>query len=74
LRGALGQILIQQGVIDAAELTDALTRQGGRHPVASELYMLGYASERQLAGALAAQTGWAAVVLDESTIDLRLIT
>jgi len=40
--------------------------------VASELYMLGYASERQLASALAAQSGWPAVVLDESVLDLRL--
>ena len=41
-------MLIQQGIIDAAGLSDALARQSGRHPVASELYALGYASERQL--------------------------
>ena len=55
-----GRCSIQQGVIDASALSDALARQSGRHPVASELYALGYASERQLAIALSAQTGWSA--------------
>jgi len=73
VRGSIGQILIQQGVIDAAALSDALARQSGRHPVASELYALGYASERQLATALSAQTGWPAVVFDESTIRLDVL-
>ena len=73
MRGSIGQILIQQGVIDAAGLSDALARQSGRHPVASELYMLGYASERELATALSSQTGWPAIVLDESTIRLDVL-
>jgi len=73
VRGSIGQILIQQGVIDASALSDALARQSGRHPVASELYALGYASERQLATALSAQTGWPAIVLDESTIRLDVL-
>lgn len=73
MRGSIGQLLIQQGVIDASALSDALARQGGRHPVASELYALGYATERQLATALSVQTGWAAIVLDESTIRLDVL-
>lgn len=73
MRGSIGQILIQQGVIDTAGLSDALARQSGRHPVASELYMLGYASERELATALSSQTGWSAIVLDESTIRLDVL-
>jgi len=73
VRGSIGQILIQQGVIDAAGLSDALARQSGRHPVASELYMLGYATERELATALSTQTGWPAIVLDESTIRLDVL-
>jgi len=73
VRGSIGQILIQQGVIDASALSDALARQSGRHPVASELYALGYASERELATALSAQTGWPAIVLDESTIRLDVL-
>jgi len=73
VRGSIGQILIQQGVIDASGLSDALARQSGRHPVASELYMLGYASERELATALSTQTGWPAIVLDESTIRLDVL-
>jgi CheY-like chemotaxis protein len=73
VRGSIGQILIQQGVIDASALSDALARQSGRHPVASELYALGYASERQLAVALSSQTGWPAIVLDESTIRLDVL-
>ena len=70
MRGSIGQLLIQQGVIDASTLSDALARQSGRHPVASELYTLGYASERQLALALSIQTGWPGIVFDESTIRL----
>jgi CheY-like chemotaxis protein len=73
VRGSIGQLLIQQGVIDASALSDALARQSNRHPVASELYTLGYASERQLCGALSAQTGWSAVVFDESTIRLDVL-
>jgi CheY-like chemotaxis protein len=73
VRGSIGQILLQRGVIDANALSDALARQGSRHPVASELYTLGYASERDLCLALSAQTGWAAVVFDESTIRLDVL-
>ena len=73
VRGSLGQILVLQGVIDASALTDALARQSGRHPVASMLYTLGYASERQLCMALSAQTGWPGIVLDESVIRLDVL-
>src|SRR3569832_2243136 len=61
------------GAIDASGLSDALARQSGRHPVASELYVRGYASERQLCAARAVQTGWPAIVLDESTIRLDVL-
>ena len=70
MRGSIGQILVQQGVIDSDTLADALQRQSARHPVASVIYTLGYASERELAIALAQQTGWPAIVLDESAIRL----
>lgn len=73
MRGSIGQILVSQGVIDTAALSDALARQSNRHPVASELYALGYASERQLCAALSAQTGWSAIVFDESTIRLDVL-
>jgi CheY-like chemotaxis protein len=73
VRGSIGQILLQRGVIDATALTDVLARQSGRHPVASELYTLGYASERELCLALSAQTGWSAVVFDESVIRLDVL-
>jgi len=73
VRGSIGQSLILQGVIDAGALADALARQSGRHPVASELYALGYASERQLCAALASQTGWPAIVFDESSIQLDVL-
>lgn len=62
-----------QGVIDANALSDALAHQSGRHPVASELYILGYASERQLCMGLSAQTGWPGIVLDESVIRLDVL-
>lgn len=73
MRGSIGQLLISQGAIDASALSDALARQSGRHPVASELYVLGYASERQLCTALSLQTGWPGIVLDESTIRLDVL-
>ena len=73
MRGSIGQLLIAQGAIDAGALSDALARQSGRHPVASELYVLGYASERQLCTALSVQTGWPAIVLDESQIRLDVL-
>jgi CheY-like chemotaxis protein len=73
VRGSLGQILVAQGAIDASALADALAHQGGRHPLGSELYMLGYASERQLCMALSAQTGWPGIVLDESVIRLDVL-
>lgn len=73
MRGSIGQLLIAQGAIDAGALSDALARQSGRHPLASELYVLGYASERALATALSVQTGWPAIVLDESTIRLDVL-
>ncbi|MEO8843739.1 MAG: response regulator [Kofleriaceae bacterium] len=73
MRGSIGQLLVAQGVIDAGGLSDALARQSGRHPVASELYALGYATERQLCAALSMQTGWPGIVLDESTIRLQVI-
>lgn len=73
MRGSIGQLLIAQGAIDASALADALARQSGRHPLASELYVLGYASERQLCTALSVQTGWPAIVLDESTIRLDVL-
>jgi CheY-like chemotaxis protein len=73
VRGSLGQILVMQGVIDASALADALAHQNARHPVASELYILGYASERQLCMALSAQTGWPGIVLDESVIRLDVL-
>lgn len=73
VRGSIGQLLVAQGAIDAGALSDALARQSGRHPLASELYVLGYASERQLATALSVQTGWPAIVLDESTIRLDVL-
>ena len=73
VRGSIGQLLIAQGAIDAAALSDALARQSGRHPLASELYVLGYCGERQLATALSVQTGWPAIVLDESTIRLDVL-
>jgi CheY-like chemotaxis protein len=73
VRGSIGQLLIAQGAIDAGGLSDALARQSGRHPVASEIYVLGYATERQLCSALSVQTGWPAIVLDESTIRLDVL-
>ena len=73
VRGSIGQILLRQGVIGADTLADALQRQSARHPVASILYTLGDAREREPAVALAQQTGWPAIVLDESVIRLDVL-
>ncbi len=58
---------------DEATLADALARQSERLPLASMCYVLGYASERELAEALAIATGRPAIVLDECVIDTSLI-
>lgn len=73
MRGSIGQLLVAQNIVDAGALSDALARQSGRHPLASELYVLGYATERQLCAALSVQTGWPAIVLDESQIRLDVL-
>jgi DNA-binding response OmpR family regulator len=66
----LGQVLVARGVLDNVEVNEALERQGERFRLASLCYVLGYAGERALAEALAEQTGWPAVVFDESVLDL----
>ncbi|KAB2908199.1 MAG: hypothetical protein F9K40_04500, partial [Kofleriaceae bacterium] len=58
---------------DEATLADALARQSERLPLASICYVLGHASERELAEALAVATGRPAIVLDECVIDTSLI-
>lgn len=58
---------------DEAALADALARQSERLPLASICYVLGYASERELAEALSLSCGRAAVVLDECVIDTTLL-
>lgn len=71
---AFGRWLVELGALpDDAALADVLARQSERLPVASVAYVLGYASERTLAGVLAAATGRAAIVLDESVIDVSLL-
>jgi CheY-like chemotaxis protein len=55
------------------EVNDALERQGEQLRLASLCYVLGYAGEHMLAEALAEQTGWPAVVFDESVIDLGVL-
>jgi DNA-binding response OmpR family regulator len=65
----LGQVLVARGVLDELEVNEALERQNDRLRLASLCYALGYAAERPLAEALAEQTGWPAIVFDESVID-----
>jgi DNA-binding response OmpR family regulator len=70
----LGRLLLEMGVLpDEATLADALARQSERLPLASICYVLGHASERELAEALAVAMGRAAIVLDECVIDTTLI-
>jgi DNA-binding response OmpR family regulator len=69
----LGQVLVARGVLDESEVNEALERQHDRLRLASLCYALGYAAERPLAEALAEQTGWPAVVFDESVIDFSML-
>ena len=72
-RSPLGKLLVERGVLFGDALDDALARQAHRLPLASQCYLLGYATERPLAAVLAAQTGVPAVILDECVIKLAAI-
>ena len=70
----IGRLLLEMGVLpDEASLADALARQSERLPLASVCYVLGFASERELAGALVVAAGRPAIVLDECVIDTSLV-
>lgn len=72
----LGEILVAQGQVDPRDVNTVLSvpaSTGERKKLASELYRLGVASERALAGGLAEQHGHPAVVLSESSIDLSAL-
>ena len=66
----LGQVLVARGVLDEVDVNAALERQAERLRLASLCYALGYAGERPLAEALSEQTGWPAVIFDESVVEL----
>jgi hypothetical protein len=66
----LGQVLVARGVLGDVDVNAALERQGERLRLASLCYVLGYAGVRALAEALAEQTGWPAVIFDESVVEL----
>jgi len=72
-RGPLGKLLVERGVLFGDALDDALARQAHRLPVASQCYLLGYATERPLASVLAAHLGMPAVILDECVIKLVVL-
>jgi DNA-binding response OmpR family regulator len=70
----LGRLLLEMGVLpDEATLADALARQSERQPLASICYVLGLATERELAEALAISMQRPAIVLDECVIDTSLV-
>ncbi len=72
-RGPLGKLLVERGVLFGDALDDALARQAHRLPVASQCYLLGYATERPLAAVLALHVGVPAVILDECVIKLAVL-
>ena len=73
-RRALGDILIRRGVVTRARLDDALVAQGSSLlPLGSTLIRLGYATEADIALALAEQFGLPAICISSSTIDSRVL-
>ena len=71
--GPLGRLLVERGILPREALDDALARQAHRLPLASQCYVLGYATERPLAAMLAARTGFPAVIIDECVIRLSVL-
>jgi len=69
----LGQVLVARGVLEDVDVNEALERQNERLRLASLCYALGYAGERALAEALSEQTGWPAIIFDESVIDFGVL-
>ncbi|MCE9572280.1 MAG: response regulator [Deltaproteobacteria bacterium] len=72
-RGPLGKLLVERGVLFGDALDDALARQAHRMPIASQCYLLGYATERPLAAVLATHAGMPAVILDECVVKLAVL-
>jgi DNA-binding response OmpR family regulator len=68
----IGDLLVDAGVITAAQLADALARQmtEGEARIASEILGLGLAHERQIAEAMSVASGHPTLVFSESTLDL----
>jgi DNA-binding response OmpR family regulator len=70
----LGDILVRRGAITRTQLDDALVAQGSSLlPLGSTLLRLGFASEAEVARALAEQHGVPAVCLAHSTLDLEVL-
>lgn len=69
----LGQILITRGVVSADDIEDLLAAQSQRQRLASSCLAHQLASEKALAAALSEQTGWPAVVLEESIIETSVL-
>ena len=67
-------MLIGLGAIDESEVADILTMQTEKLPFASTAYVLGYADERMLITALGRQKGSPAIVLDESILNLNVVS
>lgn len=69
----LGGLLVERGVLNPEQLEDVVELQRHVMPVASLCYVLGYATEEQLASALWQQLGVPMVVLDRSVIALHAL-
>ena len=71
----LGELLVGQGVISRHQLDEALVAQGSSLlPIGSTLIKLGYATESQVALALAEQYGVPAVHLSACTLETQLLS
>ena len=59
----LGQLLVREGTLPVAALTDLLKQQQRTLPLASMAYVLGYADEVSLVRGLSRQVGLPGVAL-----------
>lgn len=69
----LGSVLVRTGALTEDALKDILAAQRHTLRVGSLAYVLGHASEYDIARGLSKQTGIPAVVLDHSRIDLAVL-
>ncbi len=70
---SLGALLVERGLLTPDQLEDVIEQQRHVFPVGSLCWVLGYATEEQLASVLWQQLGVPTIVLERCVIPLRLL-